>query len=104
MAGPRILRAPEARQDLLDIWNYVAREAAPAVADSVLARLYGAMEVVADAPLIGRERPEFPGTPRSIAVRPYVIFYEPLPEVDGILMWRVIHGARNLPRLVRSPR
>ena len=104
MAAPRILRSPEARQDLLDIWAYVAGEAAPALADSVLARLYGAMEVLAEAPLIGRERAEFPGSPRSIAVRPYVIFYTPLPEGDGIRVWRVIHGARNLRRLVHPPR
>ena len=43
----RILRAPEARQDLLGIWAYIAGESAPAVAYTVLARLYGAMEVIA---------------------------------------------------------
>jgi len=101
---PRILRAPEAHQDFLDIWGYIAGESAPSVADTFLARLYGALEMVAYAPLIGRERPEFPGNPRSVAVHPYVIFYEPLAEGDGILVWRVIHGARKLGRLVRPPR
>jgi hypothetical protein len=24
-----------------------------------------------------------------------VIFYEPLPEGDGILVWRILHGARD---------
>jgi plasmid stabilization system protein ParE len=57
---PRILRTPEARQDLLDIWAYLARENAPSVADTVLARIYGALDVLAQAPLIGRERTEFP--------------------------------------------
>ena len=104
MASPRILRSPEARQDLLDIWAYVAGEAAPSVADAVLARLYGAMEVIAYAPLIGRERPEFSGSPRSMAVKPYVIFYEPLTEGDGILVWRVLHGARDLSPLISKPR
>jgi plasmid stabilization system protein ParE len=104
MAVSRILRAPEARRDFLDIWSYIARESAPSVADAVLARLFGALEMVAFAPYIGRERPEFSGSPRSIAVHPYVIFYEPLPEGDGILVWRVIHGARELRRAVRPPR
>lgn len=103
MAASRILRAPEARRDLLDIWAYVAGKSAPAIADAVLARLYGAMEVIAYAPHIGRERSEFAGSPRSIAVRPYVIFYEPLPEGDGILVWRVLHGARDLDPIVRPP-
>lgn len=104
MAEPRILRSPEAHQDLLDIWAYIARESAPAVADAILARIHGALEIVAYAPHIGRMRPEFAGTPRSIPVRPYVIFYEPLPAGDGILIWRIIHGVRELERLVRRPR
>ena len=58
---------------------------------------------LAQAPLIGRERTEFSGRPRSFTVRPYVIFYEPLAEGDGILVWRVIHGARNLQRLIIPP-
>jgi toxin ParE1/3/4 len=104
VAVSRILRAPEAQQDLLDIWNYIARESSASIADTFLARLYGALEIVAYAPYIGRERPEFSGSPRSIVVRPYVIFYVPLPEGDGILLWRVIHGARNLRAIVRPPR
>jgi plasmid stabilization system protein ParE len=101
---PRLLISSRAERDLLDIWDYIAAEAAPAPADAVLARLHGAMEVLAAGPLIGRERPEFDGTPRSIVVRPYVIFYEPLPEGDGILVWRVVHGARDLAPLVRPQR
>jgi toxin ParE1/3/4 len=103
VSAPRILRAPEARQDLLDIWAYIARENAPSVADAVLARLYGALEVLAYASKIERERGEFTGRPRSFAVRPYVIFYQPLADGDGILVWRIIHGARNLVPLVRPP-
>ena len=104
MPVSRIQRAPEAQQDLLDIWNYIARESTASIADTFLARLYGALEMVAYAPYIGRERAEISGSPRSIVVRPYVIFYEPLPEGDGILVWRVIHGARELRRFVRPPR
>jgi toxin ParE1/3/4 len=103
VSAPRILRAPEARQDLFDIWAHIASENAPSVADAVLARLYGALEVLAYAPRIGRVRAEFAGRPRSFAVRPYVIFYQPLTDGDGILVWRIIHGARDLVPLVRPP-
>ena len=41
--------------------------------------------------------------PRSFVVRPYVVFYEPLPDDNGILVWRIIHGARDLPRLIHPP-
>jgi len=100
---PQILRTPEAHRDLVDIWAYIARENAPSVADAVLSRIHGALEVLAFAPKIGRERPEFSGTPRSFVVRPYVVFYEPLSEDNGIVVWRIIHGARDLQRLIRPP-
>jgi len=99
----RILRSPLARNDLLDIWTYIANESSTAIADGFLARIYGALEVVAQAPYIGRERAEFPGNPRSVVVRPYVIFYEPLPEGDGIAVWRVLHGARRFDDVVERP-
>ncbi|WP_394762696.1 type II toxin-antitoxin system RelE/ParE family toxin [Phenylobacterium sp.] len=99
----RILRTPLARADLLNIWTYIAGESSPAIADTFLARIYGALEVVASAPYIGRERSEFDGGPRSLVVRPYVIFYEPLAEGDGIAIWRVLHGARRMEDLLRKP-
>ena len=101
---PRILRSPQARQDLIGIWSYIAAENSEQIADAVLARLSGALEVLAGAPSIGRRRSEFTGKPRSLAVRPYVIFYEPLPENDGIVIWRILHGARRLKPLVKPPR
>jgi toxin ParE1/3/4 len=100
--APRIVRSPLARQDLLDLWGYLAAETSPSLADGFLSRLYGALELLASAPYIGRERAEFPGSPRSIVVRPYVIFYTPL-EGEGIVVWRVLHGARRLEDLVQPP-
>lgn len=99
----RILRAPLARNDLLDIWTYIADQSSASIADGMLARIYGALEVVASAPYVGRERAEFPGSPRSIVVRPYVIFYELLPEGEGIAVWRVLHGARRIEEFVQKP-
>ena len=99
----RILRAALARADLLDIWTHIAGESSPAIADTFLARIYGALEVMASAPYSGRERAGFDGSPRSLVVRPYVIFYEPLAEGDGIAIWRVLHGARRMEDLLRKP-
>jgi plasmid stabilization system protein ParE len=92
-----------ARADLDEIWAYVGQERSEAIADAVLARIYGAMDVLAHAPRIGRVRPEYPDRPRSLAVRPHVIFYEPLEGDDGIGVWRVLHGARDLQSLVMQP-
>ncbi|MEJ1969224.1 MAG: type II toxin-antitoxin system RelE/ParE family toxin [Rhizomicrobium sp.] len=99
----RLVLSIPAQSDLDEIFTYISRERSPPVADAVIARLYGAMDVLAHAPRIGRVRSEFPDKPRSFAVRPHVIFYEPLEHGDGIGVWRVLHGARDLRNLVIRP-
>jgi plasmid stabilization system protein ParE len=99
----RILRAPLARGDLIAIWSLIADESSPATADAVLSRIYGAIELLAPTPHLGRARPEFHGAPRSLVVHPYVIFYQPLLDGEGIAIWRVLHGARRMDDLVRRP-
>ena len=98
-----ILLSELAQSDLDDIWRYIAQERSPDIADTVLARLYGALEVLSRAPHIGKPRPEFLDTPRSFAVRPHMIFYEPLRNYGGIGVWRVLHGARDLQKIVLRP-
>ena len=98
MASARAVRSPRAQRDLFSIWHYIAHENAPSIADAFLARLTDAMSFIASAPHIGRERPDLPGNLRSFSVRPYAIFYQIIPEGDGIVVVRVIHSARDLPR------
>lgn len=103
MAIGRVLISEPALRDLDGIWDNLAREASPEVADSVIARLYEAIYRAAEAPTIHRPRPEFRDAPRRINVFNYAIFYESLSEGDGIFVWRVFHGARDLPTLVHRP-
>jgi plasmid stabilization system protein ParE len=100
---PRILRSPLARADLLDIWTWIADDASPRTADAYLARLYAAFDRLAALPRSGRVRTEFEGAPRSFVVWPCVVFYEPLADDDGIVIWRVLHGARSFDGLLRPP-
>jgi toxin ParE1/3/4 len=100
----RIVRAEQARIDTFDIWDYIAIENSAAVADGVLARISGALEVLAFAPMIGRKRTDLRGQPRSFSVRPYTVIYEPLPDGDGIFVWRIVHGARDLKRIIKQPK
>lgn len=95
----RLVLSRIARNDIDEIWQYIGRTRSEPIADAVLARLYGAMDVLTHVPHIGREREEFIDKPRSFAVRPHVIFYEPLKLGDGIAVWRVLHGARDLRSL-----
>jgi plasmid stabilization system protein ParE len=103
MAAPRIVRSASARRDLDDIWDYLAAEAGPEIADVVLARIFEALHRAADRPLLYPQRPEYVGRPRRINILRYAILYEALPEGDGTFLWRVIHGARDLPHLVVRP-
>ncbi len=100
----RVVRAALVRVDIFEIWNYIATENSPAIADAMLARITGAIEVLAWAPLIGRKRSDLRGSPRSFPVRPYTVIYEPLPEGDGIFVWRIVHGARDLRRVIKRPK
>src|SRR5262245_55618353 len=93
---PRVLRTPEARLDLLAIWDYVA-EGSPEAADRLLDRLDHACSRLAEFPLMGRERPELAPALRSFVVGNYLIFYRP--QADGIEVIRVLHGSRDLRRI-----
>lgn len=75
-----IRRRPLARQDLIEIWTYVAADN-EAAADGVLDRIDGVLAMLADNPQAGRQRPELAPALRSFPVGSYVLFY--LPGDDG---------------------
>lgn len=92
----RVVRSPAARQDLVEVWTYVAG-VDPAAADRLLDRLLAKLEMLAGSPGVGSPRPELAVNLRSVSVRPYLLFYRPI--VDGIELVRVLHGARDLSAL-----
>ena len=94
---------PLAKRDINEIWRYIANKNSEFVANIVVGRITGALDVLAASPLIGRLRTEYPDKPRSFPVRSHMIFYVPLPNRSGIAVWRILHGARDLRRLVRKP-
>jgi plasmid stabilization system protein ParE len=100
MASPRVARSDPAKDDLDGIWDYIASTGSPEIADFVIARLFEAMHRAAANPKLYRERAEYRKRPRRINVFEYAIFYEPLPEGDGIYVLRVIHGQRDIPRVL----
>ncbi|MDE2110369.1 MAG: type II toxin-antitoxin system RelE/ParE family toxin [Alphaproteobacteria bacterium] len=91
-----------AHEDLDAIWDYLAAEASPEIADFVIARLYEAMNRAAENPSMYRET-SFRGRPRRINVFEYAIFYEPLLE-GGVFVLPIIHGRGNIARILRKPR
>ncbi|HZU33510.1 MAG TPA: type II toxin-antitoxin system RelE/ParE family toxin [Candidatus Angelobacter sp.] len=88
--------------DLFEIWSYIARdnrEAADAVEDAI----YRACAFIAQTPFIGRVRTDLTELPLRFWFLPsypnYLIVYDPATKPLQII--RIIHGARNLPPLLR---
>jgi toxin ParE1/3/4 len=89
----QIERRPRASADLSEVWEFLAEESEER-ADSFIDRIDAKFRTLATQPLMGRARPELGARIRSLAVPPYVIFYEPL--ADGVLILRVLHGSRDI--------
>lgn len=87
----------QAEQDLHDIWSYVGQDSLDA-ADSVVEQITETCQTLAQHPRMGRLRVELRPVMRSFAVGNYVVFYGP--EPDGIVVFRVLHGARDVSELM----
>ena len=93
----RVSISGPARNDLDAIWDYLAAEASPEIADFVIARLYEAMSSAAAHPHL-YPKTDFRGQPRRVNVFEYAVFYEP--DTEGILVLRIIHGRRDLAKIL----
>jgi toxin ParE1/3/4 len=88
---PRLVLAPEARQDLREIRDHIAKDN-----PGVVTRLRGLARILAGAPALGRARPELGAGVRSFPADRHVLFYRPLRGAAGIQIVRVLHGARDV--------
>jgi toxin ParE1/3/4 len=93
---PALIFAPSARQDLLDIFDYIARDK-PIAAANWVDKIEEKCELIASMPGIGERRPEYGPDIRSSVVGRCVIFYRPINK--GIEVVRVIAGDRDIRSL-----
>lgn len=85
-----------AKQDLLDIWLWIARDNA-ALADVVLDRLEQRANKLSQHREIGMARPEIGEGARGLVVERWLVLYR---LVDGgVQVVRIVDGARDLRRL-----
>ena len=84
------------RRDLKEIWSYIAENNA-ASADKTLRELAKKFDLLAQNPKIGSSHDEFIVNLRSFPFKTYLIFYFPIE--NGVEIYRVIHGARNIEDL-----
>ena len=78
-----------ARQDLADIFDYIARDK-PIAAKKWVRKIEEKCELIATTPESGQVRPELGGEIRSSTLGRYVIFYRPI--ANGVEVLRVIPG------------
>jgi toxin ParE1/3/4 len=89
-----------AREDLLDIWLYIAPQNR-AAADRVYDRIEESCRLLRDHPERGPARPEVAEGARAIAIERWLAFYR-LVE-DGVQVVRIIDGARDLAEIEWAP-
>ena len=92
----RITRTPRARQDLIDIWTWIAADN-PEAADRLLDLIDEKLQLLAEHPRLGPERPDIAPDVRVFPIRRYLILYRE--RARHIEIVRVVHGMRRLDRI-----
>lgn len=90
---PTVKVTDAAKEDLLEIWAYVA-ENNPEAANKLIKEITGKFNLLRDYPQMGRDQSRLLVNLRSIIVRNYQVFY--LPFDDGVEIMRVLHGSRDI--------
>jgi len=85
--------SPEAEQDLVDIWLYIAEDQ-PINADHFLERLEEHAKRVAEFNDMGIDRPELALNLKSFPVDRYILFYRQIE--NGVELVRVLHSSRDM--------
>ena len=93
--------SPAARQDLFDIWEFIARDDFD-TADRVRDELFAAMSAVSDMPEKGHFRTDLVDEPlRFWRVYTYLIIYRPASNPLEIV--RVLSAYRNVKQILKNP-
>ena len=96
----RYFVAPEAEDDLRQIWRYLLGEAGLALANRIQGELVDAFEGLADVPGKGHKRPDLTSKDvLFVSVYQYMIVYRRKELVEIVA---VLHGKRDVKRLLKS--
>jgi len=87
----------KARTDLQGIWTYIAADS-PDAADRLFERIYEKCRMLSDVRQAGRSCEHLGRGVRGFPVGNYMVFYRP--TQNGVLVLRVIHGARDISDLL----
>jgi antitoxin ParD1/3/4/toxin ParE1/3/4 len=93
--------SPEAKEDLQDIWLYIAADNS-AAADEIEAEIYEACDLLARNPGLGHKRRDLTDEPVLFwPVRGrYLVIYRR--ESEPLKIVRILHGSRDAPTELES--
>ena len=89
----RLIVSPAAEADVLEIWEYIARDN-PSAADGLLDRLHALFRRLMDHPELGVNAEKLAPGLRMFPTGNYIVFYRP--TSTAIELVRVLHGARDI--------
>ena len=93
----KVRTTPLAEADLEDIWLTIALDDG-AAADRLLRRIADKLERLATFPEMGAPRPDIAPSARLLVEGSYLVLYEI--EPGGVVIVRVVHGARDLGNIL----
>jgi len=89
----RIVQAPAAEADAVEIWVYIAQDN-PDAADRLLGRFDKLFRLLASQPQLGKSVEDLAPNLRFVPLGNYLIFYRP--RTDGVEIVRILHAARDI--------
>ena len=100
---PALLWAPQAKEDLLEIYVIIGLDK-PSAADRFLTAIEEKATSLISQPRLGVRRPEIAPEARMLTHGSYVILYQTRPDsengpVDSIEIVRIVHGHRDMARV-----
>jgi toxin ParE1/3/4 len=93
MKTHQLIIADQAREDLMDIWLYIASDSIRG-ADQFIDFLYEKCAILCSTPEIGRKRNELLFGLRCLPAKRYLIFYRI--KDDSIEIIRILSGYRDI--------
>jgi len=99
---PSAVLAPQARRDLLEAARWIAKDN-PTAARGLRQAILDAAQRIGDHPQVGVVRPQLADEPVRFLILtgyPYLIVYNA--ERSPPLILRILHGARDLPDVLRG--
>ena len=93
----RIVRTYPARNDLRQIWAYIAQDN-PSAADRLVDRIERSLRLLARHPQMGQAMDQYRPGLRRFTVANYLLFFEPID--GGVRLIRVLHSSRRIDDLL----